>query len=322
MLYTRASARYNEFKGGASMDDKLMTVQEVADLLRVKRNTVYEMLKRGDLPSAKVGKQLRVRRGDVVVKLSGAPNARAPEQTAPVAARGRASLVLCGQDPSLDLIAAHVSAQPGMPEVLRSHQGSYNALAALYTGRADIATCHLWDEKTQEYNLPYIVRLLPGMNALVVRLFGRTAGFYTAAGNPLGVHGWADLARPDIRLVNREKGSGIRVLIDEKLRALSLSPASILGYGDERPNHAAVAIAVAGGEGDVGVGIESVARQVPDVHFVPLQKEWYDMVIPLDRAEEPAMRALVRFACSEEFHRELGRIGTYDFSEAGKIFRV
>jgi len=72
----------------------------------------------------------------------------------------------------------------------------------------------------------------------------------------------------------------------------------------------------------VGVGIQSVARQVPDVGFVPLQKEWYDMVIPLTRAEEPAMRAIVGYACSDEFRRELSRIGTYDFSEAGKIFRV
>ena len=304
------------------MDNELMTVQEVADLLRVKRNTVYEMLKRGDLPSVKVGKQLRVKRGDVLGKLAGAPAVHVPERAAPIAARSGTSLILCGQDPSLDLIAAHVSAEPGMPEVLRSHQGSYNALAALYAGRADIATCHLWDEKTREYNLPYITKLLPGMPALVVRLFGRTAGFYTAAGNPLGLTGWADLARPGIRMVNREKGSGIRVLIDEKLRARSLSPASIRGYNDERPNHAAVAIAVAGGEGDVGAGIQSVARQVPDVHFVPLQKEWYDMVIPLDRAEEPAMCAVVQFACSDEFRRELDRIGTYDFTESGKIFRI
>jgi len=323
------------------MDSELMTVREVAQLLRVKRNTVYEMLKRGDLPSARVGKQLRVRRGDVLGKLAGASGARAPEsghrnhaieygasgagapeRIAPAASRGMASLVLGGQDPALDLIAAHVSAGPGMPVVLRSHQGSYNALAALYAGRADIATCHLWDEKSQEYNLPYITRLLPGMPALVVRLFGRTAGFYTAPRNPLSLTGWADLARPGIRLINREKGSGIRVLIDEKLRALSVSPASIRGYDDERPNHAAVAVAVAGGEGDVGVGIQSAARQVPDVHFVPLQKEWYDMVIPLERAEEPAMREVLRFACSDEFRRELHRIGTYDLTESGRIFRL
>lgn len=304
------------------MDNELMTVQEVADLLRVKRNTVYEMLKRGDLPSVKVGKQLRVKRGDVAGKLAGAPNARVPEHDAPIAASGRTSLVLCGQDPSLDLIAAHVSAEPGMPEVLRSHQGSYNALAALYAGRADIATCHLWDEKTQEYNLPYISRLLPGMPALVVRLFGRTAGFYTAAGNPLGLTGWADLARPGIRLVNREKGSGIRVLIDEKLRAHSLSPASIRGYGDARPNHAAVAIAVAGGEGDVGVGIQSVARQVPDVHFVPLQKEWYDMVILDAQKDETPFRAVIDYVCSEAFVMKLSRLGEYDFSQTGRFFRL
>ncbi len=303
------------------MDSELMTVQEVADLLRVRRNTVYEMIKRGDFPSVKVGKQLRVRREDVTKKLAGGREAK---RAAPVpdSAHTQNTMILCGQDPSLDLIAAHVSALHGMPQVLRSHQGSYNALAALYAGRADIATCHLWDEKTQEYNLPYVARLLPGMPALVVRLFGRTAGLYTAKGNPLNLTGWQDLARPGVRLVNREKGSGIRVLIDEKLRARAISPASVLGYPDERPNHAAVAIAVAGGEGDVGVGIQSVARQVPDIAFVPLQKEWYDLVIPEARENEPAMRAVIDFACSDEFRRELARIGTYDFAQAGRIFRV
>lgn len=306
------------------MDRQLMTVQEVADTLRVRRNTVYEMLRRGELPSVKVGKQLRVRRADVEGKLSGksAGHIYEPISSAPGEVRTAPALVLCGQDPSLDLIATHVGARNGMPQVLRSHQGSYNALSALYAGRADIATCHLWDEKSGEYNLSYIPRLLPGMPAMVIRLFGRMAGFYVEKGNPRNLVGWDDLAQPGLRLINREKGSGIRVLIDEKLRALAISPASILGYDDERTNHAAVAIAVAGGEGDVGVGIQSVVRQVPDVGFVPLQKEWYDMVIPASRVGEPAMRAVVDFACSDEFRRELGRIGAYDFSESGKILQI
>ena len=304
------------------MDNELMTVQEVASRLRVKRNTVYEMLRRGDLPSAKVGKQLRVRRVDLEEKLAGIPTAFAAASSARPEASSSQKLVLCGQDPALDLIAAHVSAIPGMPEVLRSHQGSYNALNALYAGRADIATCHLWDEETGEYNLPYIPRLLPGMSAVVVRLFGRSAGFYVAKGNPKNLTDWADLERPGIRLVNREKGSGIRVLLDGKLRRLGIGPAAVEGYGNERPNHAAVAAAVAGGEGDVGVGIESVARQVPDVDFVPLQKEWYDMVIPAGREAEPAMRAVAAFALSEAFRRELRRIGSYDFASSGKIFRI
>jgi putative molybdopterin biosynthesis protein len=271
-------------------------------------------------PLREVGRQLRVRRADLAKKLGGAATALAAPSAAETAPARQ--LVLCGQDPALDLIAAHVGALPGMPEVLRSHQGSYNALSALYAGRADIATCHLWDEETGEYNLPYIPRLLPGLAAVVVRLFGRTAGFYVAKGNPRDLTDWADLARPGIRLVNREKGSGIRVLLDGKLRRMGIVPASVEGYGDERPNHAAVAAAVAGGEGDVGVGIESVARQVPDAGFVPLQREWYDMVIPAGREAEPAMRAVTAFALSEAFRKELRRIGLYDFDQSGKIFRV
>jgi putative molybdopterin biosynthesis protein len=209
-----------------------------------------------------------------------------------------------------------------MPEVLRSHQGSYNALSALYAGRADIATCHLWDEETGEYNLPYIPRLLPGLgrrggaalrpHRRVLRCKGQSPG-----SDGLGRPGAArhPAGKP-------EKGSGIRVLLDGKLRRMGIVPASVEGYGDERPNHAAVAAAVAGGEGDVGVGIESVARQVPDAGFVPLQREWYDMVIPAGREAEPAMRSVTAFALSEAFRKELRRIGLYDFDQSGKIFRV
>jgi putative molybdopterin biosynthesis protein len=304
--------------------DELLTVQETAELLRINKNTVYEMLKRGELPHLKIGKQIRVRRGDIEGRLAAVPAAEALPSFD--LSRGAASrpgpLILCGQDPSLDLIAAHINALPGMPGMLRSHQGSYNALVELYSGRASIATTHLWDEKAGQYNLTYIEKLLPGTSAVVVRLFGRAVGFLTARGNPKAILEWAHLARGDVRMVNRERGSGIRVLVDEKLRKLRIPPGRVRGYEFERGNHAAVAIAVAAGEADVGVGIQAAARQVAGLDFVPVQQEWYDMVILASQKEEAPFRAVMDYVCSEAFTLQLRRIGEYDFAQTGRVFRL
>ena len=138
------------------MTSELLTAQEAADFLKLKKSTVYEMIKRGDLPSAKIGKQLRIARSDLEALAPGGAPARA-EESAPRPERppegGPNRVVLCGQDGSLDLIANYVTASPGNGAVvLRSHAGSYNSLTMLYHGKVDIATAHLWDEKTQSYN--------------------------------------------------------------------------------------------------------------------------------------------------------------------------
>lgn len=111
----------------------------------------------------------------------------------------------------------------------------------LYHGKVDLATAHLWDEKSGTYNLPYIEKLLPGIEVTVVRLFGRTTGLYVPAGNPKGVEGISALTRSDLVMVNRERGSGVRVLVDEKRKAMGLSPRQIRGYDDERTSHITVA---------------------------------------------------------------------------------
>ena len=155
------------------MSDDLFTAQEAADFLKVKKTTVYELVKRGDLPSTKIGKQLRIPRA-ALEGMTGAAHSQ-PSAKPPLREGGRAGVILCGQDSSLDLIANQVTASAGNGAVvLRSHAGSYNSLTMLYHGKVDLATAHLWDEKSGTYNLPYIEKLLPGIEVTVVRLFGRT----------------------------------------------------------------------------------------------------------------------------------------------------
>lgn len=91
-----------------------------------------------------------------------------------------------------------------MPNILRSHAGSYNSLYRLYQGKADIVTTHLWDEEAKEYNITYVEKLVPGMPVIMVRLFGRMIGYYVKKGNPFRITAWKDLKRKDITMVNRE----------------------------------------------------------------------------------------------------------------------
>lgn len=305
------------------MAEDLLTAQEAADFLRVKKSTLYEMVKRGQIPSAKIGKQLRIARADLEAffRTPAPAEASAAAQTPqPMAKAG--TLVLCGQDSCLDIIANSVSALPGAVPVLRSHSGSYNSLYMLYQGKVDIATAHLWDGETDSYNLPYLPKLLPGVQTIAIRLFGRMEGIYVRRGNPKKIKGLEDLRRTDVTMVNREKGSGVRILLDQKLKAMGIDHTAVRGYDREHNNHLSVAGAVARGEADMGVGAETAARQVPDVEFIPVQKEWYDMVFPAYREREATFRLLIEYVTSPAFREELAQFGSYDLSQTGKLFYV
>ena len=304
------------------MPDDLLTAQEAADYLKLKKTTVYELVKRGDIPSTKIGKQLRIPRA-ALEGMTGAPRPAEPPKKPFLRESGRPGAILCGQDSSLDMIADFVTSSVGNGAVvLRSHAGSYNSLTMLYHGKVDMATAHLWDEATGTYNLPYISKLLPGMEVTAVRLFGRTTGIYVPTGNPRKVEGVSALARPELRIINREKGSGVRVLVDEKRKAMGLSPRQIRGYDEERTSHMTVAAAVASGEADYGFGAEAASRMVDGVDFLPIQLEWYDLVLPTARREEPAFRAVLDYVTSQRFRRDLEQTGRYDRSQTGTVFEL
>jgi putative molybdopterin biosynthesis protein len=231
-------------------------------------------------------------------------------------------VILCGQDIVLDIIANNINASIGYAHILRSHAGSCNSLYSLYLGQSQIATAHLWDEKTKEYNYPYIQRLVPGTAVTVIRLFGRKQGYYIKKGNPLGISGWEDLKRFDLTFCNREKGSGTRVLLDEKLKAMNIKRSLINGYEREYPSHLSVAAAVARSEGDFGLGSEHGCQQVADVEFIPLHNEWYDLVFQTEMEDIRPYRDILDYVCSEGFIRELTGIGGYDISQTGRVVRL
>lgn len=158
-----------------------------------------------------------------------------------------------------------------------------------------------------------------GSSFLVVRLLGRAAGLYVQKGNPKGLHAWKDLGQPGLRLVNRERGSGARVLLDEQLRLNSVNGTNIDGYSTEEISHLTVAGKIARGEADVGVGNEKAARMVEGVDFIPLIQEKYDLVMLKRPENREWISAVLEICRSKALHNELGSLYGYDLSETGNI---
>jgi putative molybdopterin biosynthesis protein len=303
-----------------------LTAEDVAGLLRIAKNTVYELVKRGELNHYKVGRKMRFTRTDVDQYISDSrrgPVQEARPDKAPSSAPSQAEpgFIICGQDSILDVLTGHLGRRmvPDRPTALRSYIGSYKGLTALYNGEVHAATAHLWDGDSGLYNTPFVRRLLPGIPAAIIHLTGRIQGFYVASGNPKGLSGWDDLKRSDLTLINREKGAGSRVLLDERLRLMGVRSRSLPGYDREELSHLSVAGSVGRGEGDYGVGDFKAARQVDGVDFIPLQNEQYDLVVKKEDFDLPIVRAIVEILKSPEFRAQFQYMPGYDIRGMGDV---
>lgn len=307
------------------------TTEDIAKLLKISKLTVYDLIKKGDLPAYRVGKQMRVDASDLEAykaraksgmvstsrtdSLEMAPSAP-PPGAAPTPKR---ALVITGQDISLDILAKHIERKVPQSRPLRSYAGSLDSLIAMYRGETDIVSTHLLDGDTGEYNIPYVRKILIGSSYVVINLLSRSAGLYVQQGNPRKIQGWSDLQQKGLRLINREKGAGARVLLDEQLRLHGISYRDMIGYEQEESNHMGVAGKVAIGEGDFGVGIEKAAYMVGGVDFIPLIQERVDLVMLKKPENQEWLKGVVDVLRSEAFHNELRPIQGYDLSQTGRI---
>ncbi|MBP7332211.1 MAG: helix-turn-helix transcriptional regulator [Firmicutes bacterium] len=316
-------------------DGSSLTPEEVAAVLKIAKNTVYELIKRGELTAYRIGRKLRVDPQDVEnYKKKGkkiemastnmpAMNTFPAQQIkTPLEADQFSSspkMVICGQDVLLDILARHLERHPNGTYTLRHHVGSFNGLLALYQEKAHLVSVHLWDGDNDVYNLTYVRYILCGTPAVLIHLACRMQGFYVAKNNPKSIMTWQDLIRPDVLFINREKGCGTRVLLDEKMRREGIDRKQINGYEREENSHLAVASAVSRGEADVALGNEKASLQVRGIEFVPLQKERYELVILKNDIELPPFQAVIEILQSQEFKNELEGVGDYDLTELGNI---
>lgn len=300
------------------MEEKYLAPKDAAEILRVKKTTVYDMIKQGRLKAVKIGKQFRIRESDVL-GMMGAGAENKEDHTAHVreAAAGE-SIVLCGQDMLLDNLCARVNAIHGFQAVSRSYRGSYNAIFSLYQGEANLATAHLWDRESDRYNLPFVAKMLPGMEVEVYHIVNRLVGIYVAPGNPKGILSIADFARDDVRMVNREKGSGIRVLTDSLFLDAGVSADEVNGYETVVHSHMAAAGAVSNGAADCAFGNARSVLGAKNVEFLPVKYEQYDLIVPKAELKNPIVQTLLDVLASDAMRMETEALGGYDTKDMGK----
>ncbi len=285
-----------------------MTPEEVALSLNITKNTVYQMIKRGELTAYRVGRKLRIDEKDIN-KYKFKMQDQGVYYTEN---KDNDTFIICGQDMILDILCRHMEEENPNTKILRSYKGSYNGLYALYNDQVNVASCHLWDGDSNTYNKIYIKGLLPGMSFKIIPLVKRQVGFYTKKGNPKNIKGWEDLERDDIRFINREKGSGIRVLVDEHIRLRKINSNKISGYNDIATSHILVASSIAKGDYDYGIGNEKCAKQVNGIDFIPIQKENYDIVIREKDLNTPMIQSMLFIINSEKFKKEIINLGDYE----------
>ena len=229
---------------------------------------------------------------------------------------GKSLVIAASHDLALNMLVSRLRQKNPEIKIDVTYAGSLGGLIALQEGRADLAGIHLLDAETGEYNYPYIKHLLPGREVAIVHLAYRIQGLMFAAGNPKRINGIENLRRPDLTLINRQKGSGTRILLDQELRKLGITPSDLNGYTHEVDTHLAVARGIAQGKADVGLGIEAAARAC-HIDFLPLYRERYDLVIPTENYKNKKLAPLIKVIVSKDFQKAVTEAGGYDTSQTG-----
>ena len=289
--------------------NKSLSTQEVAQILHVSKSTIYELIRRGEINSYKIGRKVRFTQDDVDAYIA---RSRHEQSVQPIKA-----IVISGQDVVLDILANYLHLRAVSAQ--RVYLNSFEGLLALYEGRVDAAACHLFDAEEKSYNVPFVKKLLPGIPASLINISYRTQGFYVASGNPKEIHGWRDLARRDISILNRSPGSSARILLDGQLHRMGLNKRMVAGYEREMRSHLTMAAAIAAGEADLAIGTERISRQIEGLDFIPLQQERFDLVVHRELLETDEGEKLLEILRSDPFKKEIRSFSGNDYRDLGKI---
>jgi len=222
-------------------------------------------------------------------------------------------------DNTLDVLYNYLRKKYPYINLSSAHVGSMGALIAIKKGEAHIGGTHLLDIETGQYNVPFIKRLLPEKKVVLINLVYRIQGFIVKKGNPKNIKGFEDLIREDVIFINRQAGSGTRLLLDKNLKELGINFSKIKGYENEEYTHMGVAQAVASGRADVGLGILAAAKAL-DLDFIPVTEERYDLLIAKEFINSEMIKALLDIIKNdEEFRKAVLSLGGYDIRDMGKI---
>jgi len=225
-------------------------------------------------------------------------------------------MITGSHDLALELLVESLRQQPLKSAVYALPVGSIDGLIALRQGIGQMAGIHIFDPDSGEYNLPFVRHLFPDQRVHLFTLAHRQQGLIVAAGNPLALNDLADLARSDVRFVNRRRGSGTRLWIDQQLQIAQILPGQINGYAWEANTHLQVAEAVLQGRADAGIGLEAAARRF-DLGFVPLFQERYDLVILDEDYQSQLVLPALDYLQTASFRQSVAELGGYNTQQMG-----
>ncbi|MZP30020.1 molybdopterin biosynthesis protein [Heliobacterium undosum] len=232
----------------------------------------------------------------------------------------RTILSVGSHDLALELLGLFLRRRMENVALSCANVGSMGGIMAIRNNEAHMAGIHLLDEQSGCYNVPFVKKYLPGLQGCLIHLAMREQGLLVLPGNPKGITRLSDLARPELTYVNRQRGSGTRMLLDYELGKAGISVSVITGYDKEVGTHMAVAASVAAGTADAGLGVQAAAQAL-GLDFIPVAKEQYDLLLNF-APDDDCLPEIIDILKSEEFRLEVERLGGYDLREAGEMISV
>ena len=299
------------------MAREMLTTKEVAEYLSINEKQVYRLIKDKKIPATRItGKWLFPKN---LIDEWVTASAR---ESVTISTRRNSpdnQVVIAGSnDIALELLTKNANLQHPRYTISISNVGSLAGLIALQNGNCHIAASHLLDLETGEYNSSFIRKHFPDLKIVLLNLAHREQGLIVRKGNPLGIKALQHLASKKLMFVNRQEGSGTRVLLDYRLKENGIDPAEIPGYSRVAYTHMEVALEIFSGHADAGVGILAAARML-GLDFIPLAKERFDLTIPTENYATGAVKALRQVLSSEEFKSNITQMGGYETQDTGKI---
>ena len=227
-------------------------------------------------------------------------------------------VVIGSHDPLLDEVGNMLHIKDESLYMSSSHVGSMGGIMAIRRGECHVAGCHLLDTEDGSYNISFMKKYFPNGGVKLVRCVGRQQGLMVAKDNPLQINSFADIAKQGLRYVNRQKGSGTRILADYLCKEYSIDTATVYGYEREEMTHTSVAAQIANGSADAGMGIYSAAK-LYDLDFIPICVETYDLIISDSAWDTPMVQQLIAVLKSDAFAEKMEELGGYTVEQPGEV---
>jgi len=303
------------------MKNEYMTTKEVADYLGIHEKQVYALIKENRIPCTRLtGKWIFPKfLVDQWLELDARSSVDMPAETeSPKTGKRDYVLAAGSNDPILDILLNDMQRiNPGV-NIFSSSTGSTEGIKLLAGGVTDMAFCHLLDPETGEYNIPFIKSHMQDKKIAVIHLFHREIGFISSPALKEKVKSFSEIKERKLKLINRQKGSGTRVLLDYHFEKDGIKGDSIAGYETEASTHFEVCLALLSGEADTGIATIAAAKLF-GLPFEIIKRESFDMVLLHSTFFDKSVQAFIKALTSEDFKKRVSPLGEYDFTDSGSI---